>query len=288
MVARRQLTAFGYTEKAIRHRLRNGRLHRVFPGVYAVGRPELSREGVWMAAVLTCGDGAVLSHESAALLWGILRREPRTIHISVPAPSKPVREGIEVHRRSVLDERRDVTTHKGIPVTTITTTLVDIAPAKSRFELEAAINEADILQLTTPPRLRNELPAYRGYPGVAILCATLDYHAFRLQRSDLERLFLRIVKASGLPLPETRTYVNGFEVDFYWPELGVVVEADSLTYHRTAAKQARDYLRDQTHTVAGLVTLRFSHAQIAFEARYVERTLKAVIAPRFASNRGTR
>jgi very-short-patch-repair endonuclease len=110
-------------------------------------------------------------------------------------------------------------------------------------------------------------------PGVKRLSTMLDRRTFRMTRSELERAFLPIVRRVGLPVPVTKVYVNGFEVDFYWPELGLVVETDGLTYHRTPQEQARDRLRDQAHAAAGLQCLRFTHDQIAHDPGHVERIM---------------
>ena len=229
-----------------------------------------------MAAVLTCGPGAVLSHLSAAVLWGIVRRPVREIAISVPNSRrlKP-RRGITVHRRTGLGEDQ-VTQHKGIPVTTPIATLIDIAPLLGERQLEAAINEADKRDLTDPDRLRAALDAVVARPGTAILREMLDARTFALTDSDLERRFLRLARQAGLPQPETGAHVNGFKVDFHWPALGLVVETDGLRYHRTPAQQATDRLRDQAHTAAGLTVLRFTHAQVADEPGQVKATLAAV------------
>jgi predicted transcriptional regulator of viral defense system len=126
VVTRAQLLVLGYTAKAIRHRLATGRLHMIWPGVYAVGRPEVSRYGRWMAATLRCGGA--LSHDTAAMLWALLPYLPGDIHVSV---SQGHSSGLVVHRRKACQ----VTRHHGIPVTTPTQTLVDVAPGRSRDEL---------------------------------------------------------------------------------------------------------------------------------------------------------
>lgn len=103
----------------------------------------------------------------------------------------------------------------------------------------------------------------------------LDRRTFRLTREKLERRFLPLVEQVGLPLPLTKQWVNGFEVDFFWPDLGFVVETDGLRYHRTPAEQARDRLRDQAHTAAGMTQLRFTHEQVRYEPEHVLATLTA-------------
>jgi predicted transcriptional regulator of viral defense system/very-short-patch-repair endonuclease len=275
VVTRRQLLEFGFTQKAIVHRIRTGRLHPLYRGVYVVGRPELTRHGKWMAAVLSCGDQAVLSHASAAALWGIRDKEGRQIEISVPGDRSPRHPGIRVHRRAALTAR-DVTKRHGIPVTTPACTLIDIAPRLDDRQRETAINEADKLDLIDPERLRKELDRRPGRAGTKPLKKVLDRHSFVLTTTELERLFAPIAKRAGLPKPETQAWVNGFRVDFYWPDLGLVVEVDSLRYHRTPAQQARDVVRDQVHAVGELIPLRFTYAQVAFEPGYVEGTVRAV------------
>jgi very-short-patch-repair endonuclease len=275
VVARRQLLELGFPPRAIKHRLWKGRLHPVWRGVYAVGRPELSRYGVWMAAVLSCGPGAVLSHRSAAALWEIGTELPGVIEVSVPIRADHRRSGIVVHRRATL-RASDITRRHGIPVTTVVCTLVDLATCLSRDQLEAAINEADKLDLIDPETLRSALDALGRRRGVATLRKTLDRRTFTMTDTQLERRFLPLARKAGLSKPQTQQWVNGFKVDFYWPELGLVVETDGLRYHRTPAEQARDRLRDQTHAAAGLTPLRFTRAQVKFEPDHVQATLTAV------------
>jgi len=135
--------------------------------------------------------------------------------------------------------------------------------------LERAINEADKRDVIDPDALRKALEGYAGQPGVRPLRRILDKHTFRLSDDELELLFRPLVAVAGLPTPLTREIVNEFEVDFYWPDLGLVVETDGWRYHRTPAAQTRDALRFQTHTAAGLTPLRFSHYQVKYEPRHV-------------------
>ena len=244
-------------------------------GVYAVGRPELTSHGRWMAAVLACGPGAVLSHGSAAELWGVRPGHSSPIEISVLVASEHRCPGVRTHRRTGLSGV-DVTLHEGIPVTNVVLTLIDLACSLDARQLERAVNEADRLDLIDPSALRLALDAYAGRPGVARLRGLLDRRTFRLTDSGLERLFLSLVSQAGLPLPLTRQHLNGFRVDFLWPDLRLVVETDGLRYHRTPAQQARDHARDQAHLAAGFTPLRFTHAQVCYEADHVLSTLQAV------------
>jgi very-short-patch-repair endonuclease len=275
VVARRQMIALGFSSRAIMHRLASGRIHSVSRGVYAVGRPELTTLGRWMVAVLSCGPCAVLSHRSAAALWGMLAYTAGELDVSVPLHVGRRRTGINLHRRPSLTPR-DVTTRDGIPVTTPVCTLVDIAAEIERHQLEAAINEADKRDLTTPVELRAALEGFPRRSGLAVLRQTLDRQTFTLTDSALERLFLPIARRAGLSPPQTGRYVNGFKVDFYWPDLRLVVETDGLRYHRTPGQQTRDRLRDNRHAAAGLTPLRFVHAQVRYDPGQVEATLSAV------------
>jgi very-short-patch-repair endonuclease len=277
VVTRRQLLDLGRNDDAIQHRIRRGRLYPLHRGVYAVGRPDLTRYGIWMAAVLACGEGAVLSHGSAAALWSLCQVEGWVIEVSVPVRSFRRRPGLLVHRRSSLaaHERAE---QNGIPVTSPICTLIDLAPRLTPEQVEAAINEADRLELVDPETLRAALDEVSPRPGVRVLRRTLDRRTFHLTDSQLERRFLPLARRAGLPPPLTQQWVNGFRVDFYWPELGLVVETDGLRYHRTPSQQARDRLRDQTHTSAGLTALRFTHAQVRFEPGQVEETLARTVA----------
>jgi very-short-patch-repair endonuclease len=277
VVAARQLATLGLGRRAIQHRVDRGRLYPVMRGVYAVGRPELTRHGWWMAAVLACGASAVLSHRSAAALWGILRESDGSIEISHETIQRCRRPGIRAHRRTKLGPD-DLAVCAGIPVTAPVRTLVDLAAMVAPARLERAITEADRLDLVDPIRLRGALASLSGQRGVGRLRALLDRRTFRLTDSELESRFLALVLKAGLPLPRTRQMLNGFRVDFFWPELGLVVETDGLRYHRTPAQQAKDRIRDQAHVAAGHTSLRFTHSQVRFEPVHVCETLTSVVA----------
>jgi very-short-patch-repair endonuclease len=225
-----------------------------------------------MAAVLSCGRGTVLSHSSATALMKIGNERPGLIEVSIPSPSHRRRTGLLVHRRPSL-RPEDTGQLAGIPVTSPVQTLIDIAPRLDHIGLERAINEADKYDLVHPPQLREALGARAGAPGVRILRTVLDRRTFRLTKEELERRFLPLARRAGLPVPLTGPIVNGFEVDFFWPDLVLVVETDGLRYHRTPAEQARDRLRDQAHTAVGLTQLRFTHEQVRYEPDHVFRVL---------------
>jgi hypothetical protein len=273
VVSNEQLRAVGYTPQAIHHRIRTGRLHPLHRGVYVVGRPQATDHGRWMAAVLAC-DGSVISHSSAAALWRMGSEERNQVELSLPSRSRRRRPGLQIHQRPSL-QQCDITREYGIPVTTPIQTLIDMSLRLDRSGVERMINEADKYNLAHPPQLREALDARAGEPGAGMLRFILDRRTFRLTKEELERRFLPLSREAGLPTPLTGQFVNEFEVDFCWPDLGLVVETDGLRYHRTPSEQARDRLRDQTHTAAGLTPLRFTHEQVRYEPEHVLTVLKA-------------
>lgn len=165
-----------------------------------------------------------------------------------------------------------------IPVTSPVQTLIDLASELPPVTVERAVNDADKRDLVDPEALRTALDIHLGEPGVRPLRRLLDRLTFRLSDSDLEIYFRPIATAAQLSAPQSKQRVNGFEVDFFWPDLGLVVETDGLRYHRTPSAQARDALRDRTHVIAGMTPLRFTHYEIRYEPHTVRTDLAATAA----------
>lgn len=255
VISRLQLLAFGFTDEAIRHRLARGRLRRIYTGVYAVGQLPLTRRGEWVAAILACGETAALSHDSAAALWKLTKEPDGPIHVSVLSQRRS-RKGIVIHRRSALRS----TTKDGIRVTTPVQTLIDVAGTWPQSQLEQAIGEADLRRLVGLRALRTAA-AKAGRSG-APLRSVIERLTFRVTQSELEREFLRLMARAGLPLPETQQRFGRTRVDFYWPELGLVVETDGARFHANAIQQTEDRRRDQAHIRAGRTPLRITHWQV--------------------------
>lgn len=271
VVTRAQLLALGYTPEGIKHRLRTGRLFTLWPGVYAVGRRRVGRLGMWKAATLACGPESALCGQSGAALVSLQSNEGGWVEVAVPPGVVRSRRGIKLRRcRDLADH---VTEVSGVPVCSTPLLLVQLSARLGRDSTEAAINRADKLDLIDPEALRTAIEALKGRPGVAQLRSILERSTFQLSDSKLERLFRPIARRAGLPQPLMGETVNGFEVDFWWPELNFVVETDGLRYHRTAITQTRDLRRDHAHDRANTWHSRFSHAQIAFEPGYVEEAL---------------
>ena len=245
-----ELAALGLDKDAVARRVRNGRLHLIHRGVYAVGHRRLTREGAWLAAVLACGPQAALSHRSAGALWGL--RASDAIDVVVPTTAGrrgPVGVGLHRSRRPV-----EATARAGIPVTTPGRTLADLATALPRRALERAVEMVEALRL--------DVRVDPGHPGAARLRAAMAHDLGTTTRSALEDAFLDLCERHRIPRPRVNARVAGLEVDFCWPEARLVVEVDGYEHHGTRAAFERDRARDARLAAAGWRTLRFSYVQV--------------------------
>jgi len=243
VVARAQLLAAGISEQALDRRLKARRLRPLHRGVYLVG-PLLVPRAQAMAAVLACGEGAVLSHRSAAGLWellpGVDRRAPIEVIIARGDHRRP---HIRIYRTHTV-RPDEVTTLEQIPVTTPARTLLDLAAVAQPRELERALAEAFAKRLASRARLLELLSRHGRPPGVSRLRSLLRSGELALTRSEAEDRFLALVRKAQLPAPEVNTVVVGHEVDFYWRTERLVAEVDGLAFHSSAARFESDRRRD--------------------------------------------
>lgn len=280
VVTTRQVAALGVSERAVSRRAAAGRLHRVHRGVYAVGHPVLTGHGRLMAAVLAGGEGAVLSHASAAALWGMRSSDAERTDIIVRRSGREKRNGLRIHRPRTL-QPDEVTTHEGIPVTTPAPTILDLAAMLGRRPLERVLDRTELLELTDYPALRAIAHAHPGHRGARKLQSTLDTHhaGTTLTRSHLEERFLTLCREHGLPAPLVNSWPSGKEVDFRFPGHALIVEADSCTHHRSREAFENDRARDALRTRAGYRTLRFTYRQLADDPAAVAATIAALRTP---------
>ncbi len=207
-----------------------------------------------MAAVLACGEGAVLSHRSAAVLWELLSPRQGQIDISVPSGSgRNRRAGIRLRRRATLT-RQSVTRHRNIPVTTPAQTLADLGSVVTAAQRRRAIRQAEVLGLWT------------GFDAPA-----------EPTRSELEHLFLRLCERHDLPMPKVNVRVGRHEVDFLWPEQHLIVETDGYRYHRGSQAFEDDHERDLELQALGYEVRRFSYRQVTEHPERVAATVRQAL-----------
>lgn len=247
-----QLRAAGLSDSAVSKRCRSGRLHRLHRGVYAVGHVAASAERRWMAAVLALGNGAVLSHRSAAELLGLLPARDEPVDVSLPSRHGRLRRnGIRVHRPVSL-RPKEMTRRRGVPVTSPTRTIADLRRAVPAQEWRRAIRQAEFLGLAIDPVLEPDRT-----------------------RSELEREFLKLCRRHLLPKPAVNLRVGPFTVDFCWVERRLIVETDGYAAHRGRAAFEDDRVRDLKLRALGYEVLRLSYKQVVDDSAEVAAVLRA-------------
>lgn len=285
VVARRQLVAAGVDVERIRRWREGGRLVGQRRGVYSLGHGLLTIEGRWMAAVLACGEGALLSHAGAAALWGL--RPPGGAAIDVTLRSGGRRapdQGLRIHR-SVIAGEAFGTVERGIPVTTVAWTLLDLAAVVRPHVLRRAVEAAERLEVLDVRAIDRALaasPRRAGATALRAVLADMARHGITRTRSDVEAAFLQVCLDHDLPRPQVNRYDNGIEVDFRWPAHRLVVEVDGWAYHRGRAAFAADRARDRRALAAGWRVARFTAAEVVRAPRAVADELGRLLDQRRA------
>jgi REase_MTES_1575 len=280
VVARAQLLAAGVGRGAIAHRVACGRLHLIHRGVYAVGHRKLSPEGRWMASVLAVGEGAALSHRAAAALWQIRPPEGSAPEVTVKR-WLPRRRAITIHQGELAPD--EVTVERGIPVTTIPRTLLDLATLLDKRQVERAIEEADRRRLDDPLSLLDLVDRYPGRRGAGVIKAILADSRLgsTFTRSELEERFLVFLEARSLPRPELNVAieVNGswIEADCVWRRQRVIVELDGHASHATAVAYERDRARDRALHAMGWRVVRITWRQLHRDGNRVAADLQSLL-----------
>jgi very-short-patch-repair endonuclease len=275
-----QLIDLGLSRSTIDSWLRSRRLHPHHRGVYTLGHRAFGPNGRRWAAVLACGPGAVLSHRSAAAVWGIRPDNRPRIDVTVASRGRASRKGIQVHRVRRLDPR-DVTKIDGIPVTTLARTLLDLAEVVPMNQVRRAINEADDLKLFDLKAVNELLSRSNGRRGVKPLTAALiAVVPEERTRSDLEEAFLAFCEERDIPRPKVNRGRAGKEIDMVWPEHNLIVELDGYQTHRTRRAFEEDRRRDAAHLLDGIRTVRATDRWLSKEPDDLERTLKGLLTRR--------
>jgi very-short-patch-repair endonuclease len=250
-----QLREVGFDKSAVKRRTLAGRLHSIHRGVYAVGHRHLAAEGRWMAAVLACGAGAVLSHRAAAAAWRLLPDQASApVDVSVPSDTgKKIRRGIRLHRRPSLDLNA-VTRHRRIPITIPGHTIVDLSKVAPPVDVRRARRQAAVLGLQMDSESKDD--------------AT---------RSELEFLFLELCRRYRLPIPEVNVWINGVLVDFVWRERRLIVETDGYRYHRGRISFEDERARDLRLRSHGFETVRLTYGQVVRQPRETAAVLRKIL-----------
>jgi very-short-patch-repair endonuclease len=278
-----QLQLHGLGKAAVAKRAKDGRLHRIHRGVYAVGRPYLTQHGHWLAAVLACGPKAVLSHRSGSGLQGIRQNNRARTDVTLPSPSARSRPTIDVHTSLTL-QPADITTINGIPCTTVARTLVDLGDVVSHREVERAVDQAELLRLFDGKAVNEALQRAGPRRGAGILRAVLEnYTEPTLTREGVEERFLALCRKATLPSPAVNTWITlndgvAYQPDFLWRTEKLIAETDGRDVHTTRQAFEHDRLRDQRLTLAGYTVVRFTWRQVAGRPGSVVEALRDLLA----------
>jgi very-short-patch-repair endonuclease len=269
IVAAEQLAACGVGKRAVKHRIATGRLHVVFRGVYSVGCGELPPLAREQAALLACGEGAFLSHHSAAFFWGLRARAPAEVEVSVCGRSCASRKGLRVHRIGVID-RRELRFKNGLWLSSPARTMLEIAATASSDDLAYALDEGLARRLLTPREIEAVLARNRPCRGAGRLAALVGADgATAITRSRAEKAFLKLVREARLSRPEANVAFRAWEPDFMWRRERLIVELDSYGFHSGPGVFHRDREKDLVLRDAGFDVLRFTRAHVVHEPAMV-------------------
>jgi predicted transcriptional regulator of viral defense system len=280
VVAFRQLRDLGVGRGWIQHNVHTRRLHRIHDGVYAWGHKDLTRDGFLIAAVLACGEEALLGHRTAVVHWGLIRSASRAIHVIVPRKRKPVLEGVTVHLTRQLTEA-DRAVVRGIPITSVARTLVDFAGVARPGELIEATEQAERLRIFDLNAVNEVLGRSKGRRGAAALRAALEElhgEAPPDLKSKLEQDFRNYCKKRKLPIPAFNVFVAGFLVDAVWEHEKLVVELDSRRHHMGIREFESDRKRDTKLQMAGYRIARVTDHRLKRDADELEADLWSLLA----------
>ncbi len=282
-VARRQLRELGISDDRIKGRLRRRQLRPIHRGVYAYGFRPTGREARWMAAVLAGGPDAVLSHRSAAQLWGLQRGPSRAIEVT-RARGWRAPDGVAIHRAALPDDER--TAVDGIAVTTPPRTILDLAAVASRRQLERALNELEVRGLTDRLSIPDLLARYPRRRGIAVLRELLGEGAERggVTENDFEELFVGLLDSHGLPRPRFNADIavagRFFCADCLWRKERLIVELDGRAAHGTRKAFESDLERDRLLMADGWLVVRITWRQLRSGQRAIAADLRKALASR--------
>jgi very-short-patch-repair endonuclease len=278
LVTARQLLALGVGRRTLDRWAASGRLWRAHRGVYVVGPQPLTKHGRWLAAVLARGPDPVLSHASAAALWG-LSGDRREVDVTALRGRRGLSsDGIRLHRAKLSRDEWGI--REGIPVTTVARTLFDLAEAVEPPQLENAWDEASRLRILRVPQVAAICERHPTRPASSqlrpLLADRLQYEGER-RRSPLEDRFATFIRTYRLPAPQTNVLVGRDEVDALWPDARLIVELDSWEFHADRSAFEKDRRRDTDHLLAGYRTIRITHRRLDREAERLAAQIRVML-----------
>jgi hypothetical protein len=286
VIERGQLLVLGVSAGSVKRWLVAGRLRELHRGVYMVGHGSLTQRGRWMAAVLACGEGAALSHRSAARLHGLISWDRGRVAVSTPAGRRARPPGLAVHRI----QRIEPVLVEAIPCTPVARVIVDMAAISRRRTLELIIEETAVLEVLDMAAIQAVLDTIARPRGVRLLRAVLADHrpGTTMTRSGLEEAMLDLCRLAGLPRPLVNRHVALIDgtlvgVDFHWPNHRVIVETDSNRYHATDPKRRRDRAKDRALQLAGWIVLRVPEEDLADRPELILTDLRTALRRRVDS-----
>lgn len=283
LIRRSQLLDLGLSERAIKYRIQIGILRVVHPGVYGLGAGPLPPLGEELAALYACGEGSVLSHHTSAFLWGLRPSRPPHVDVTVVGRYVRSRPGIRVHRVQRLDPR-EVRPHDDLVATSPARALLEIAPDLKLRELERALDEGVVRNMTTVEEVRQVLERNPGRPGCASLHALVaGERRSTLTDSVAAERFLALIRRAHLPAPEVDVWLGRHRVDFLWRAEKVVVEVDGYKFHSSRSRFERDRAKDGELTAAGFIVIRVTWRQLEEEPEAVLARVVMTLARRAAA-----
>ena len=275
LVTREQLRELGFSRRVVERLIRDGWLQPIHHNVYAVGHRHLTDRGHLLAALLTFGSCAFLSHRTAAAVWKLRAINLHELEVTVPGTGGRTREGLTVHRTHTPPDADEIRTHGELRVSSVPRMLVELAGREKPAELERLVTVAvqrrllPLHRADARERLEAALARHGRHPGMGALKAVLAaYRRTDSSKSELERAFDRLLAQDpAIPAPQTNINIGPWEIDRFWPAHNLAVELDGRPYHIAAAAMEKDRIKDAALLRLGITPLRFTDFRVEHDAR---------------------
>jgi Transcriptional regulator, AbiEi antitoxin len=272
-----QLRALGLTYEAVRARVRRGRLIPIHRGVYAVGHTSLVPRAYLIAAVLACGPDSFLSHRTAAAVWGLREVVTRSVEVTVPSNRTGRTKGLVIHRTTSSRDRSEVRVRGGLRVSSVPRLLIELASREKPAELDRLITQAVRKQVLEVEAVERAIAKHCRRPGVAKLATAFeDYRPKPDRKSGLERDFDALIAGTDIPEPLRNIFIDGWEIDCYWPDANFAVELDGRPYHIAVRDQDKDKYKDAKLMVAGITVMRITDTRFELDRQGVLDDVRAM------------